>query len=153
VSWEVLVWWAVGIGVWLLTLSSFAWPEFWLAVATTLPCAVMAVVARRAAEAQWAWPWEALRWLALIPVAILTDAAGVLWRPWSQRRPDEGHFSVVRLAAVGHSPRVATRRALSAIAVSVTPGSYVVDVDPDSGEMTIHSLSSARPRMEEVVAR
>jgi multisubunit Na+/H+ antiporter MnhE subunit len=70
---EVLLWWATGVGIWLLTLTSFAWPE--------------------------------------------------------------------------------TQRALAVLAISISPGSYVVDVDPDSGEMTVHSLASGRPRMDEVVSR
>jgi multisubunit Na+/H+ antiporter MnhE subunit len=35
--------------------------------------------------------------------------------------------------------------------MSLTPGSYVLDADPETGDLLVHSLSSRGPRMERLV--
>lgn len=97
---EVASWWVVCVGLWLLTLSSISTSEVVVATAAGLPCAVLAVLARRAVEGSWpprpAWAC----WLLPLPVAVVADsvrvlglAAGVL----VGRRIPEGEVRRVRL--------------------------------------------------------
>ena len=82
-----------------------------------------------------------------VPLAIVTGAVQVLTLPF--RRPDaRGRFERVDINAAGPSPQAATRRAIATLATTVTPASIVVDVDGDSGDMTIHALPTSGPHVE-----
>lgn len=153
---ELLLWWATGVGVWLLTLSSVSTVELIAAVVCALPCAVLAVLARRAVRGplfpQQAW----LRWLAPVPVAVVADtvrvlglAAGVLLG----RRIPEGEVRRVQLPRDPDEEKWQNRQAAAGIVVTTSPGTVVLDLDPDHGEMLVHDLGSGRPRLEDVVRR
>lgn len=153
---EGLLWEAACVGLWLLTLSSVNPAEVVVAVVAALPCAALAVAARRAVGGSWrprpAWA----RWLLPLPVAVLADtvrvlglAAGVLL---GRRIPD----GEVRTVDLPRDRPAGTRRARAAAAaalVSAAPGTVVLDVEMRSGRMLVHALGAGRPAMEEVVAR
>lgn len=44
-------------------------------------------------------------------------------------------------------------RALAAVAVSATPGTFVVDGDPEEDRLVIHSLARGWPHLDRVVSR
>lgn len=151
---EVLLWSAAGVGTWLLTLSSVSAPELVTAVAVAVPCAVLAVLARRALQRSWSVPASWLRWLLPLPAAVAADtahllalAAGVL----VGRRIPDGELRTVTLPPGGPAPRRAARSAVVAGVVSAAPGTVVLDVD--DGELLLHALGSSGPRLEEVVRR
>jgi multisubunit Na+/H+ antiporter MnhE subunit len=153
---EVVFWWAAGVGMWLLTLSSISSPELVAAVAAGLPCAVMAVLARRAVGGPLAPRRAWLRWSLPVPAAIVADtvrvlalAAGVL----VGRPVPEGDLRSVTLPRDPDDRAWQNRQAAAAVLVTTSPGTVVVDLDPDSGEMLVHHLGSGRPRLEDVVQR
>lgn len=153
---EVIVWWAAGLGVWLLTLSSVDGPDLIVATPLALVGGVLAVVARRALGGDWPYPHGALRWARRLPVAIGYDTVRILARPWTWvlgRRPDEGRM--VRVPVMpGPDPQSTARRAAAVFLVSLTPGSYAVHTDDDTGELLVHSMGgNPRWSMEETVRR
>jgi multisubunit Na+/H+ antiporter MnhE subunit len=153
---EVAFWWAVGIGLWLLTLSSVSTQELVAAVVTGLPCAVMAVLARRAVRGPLrprpAW----LRWSLPVPVAVLTDSVRVLAVAAGAllgRRIPDGDLRRVALPRDRDATDWQNRQAAAVVLVSASPGTVVLDVDPDSGEALVHELASGRPDLLAAVRR
>ena len=150
---ELLFWWAAATGVWLLTLSSMSLPEVSTAAAAGLPCAVLAILSRRAVGGSWpprpAW----LRWAAPLPVAVVADGARVLGRAAAVlvgRRIEQGELRPVQLPRERPEARRNSREAMAVALVSATPGSVVVDLD-DSGRMLTHALGSGSPQVDEAV--
>jgi multisubunit Na+/H+ antiporter MnhE subunit len=143
---EVLVWWCVSVGVWLVSLSAYSGQDLAVAVACGLATAVMAVLTRRAVRADARPPAAVLRWLAVLPASILLDAVRVLALPWRPRaRSAAGTFRRLPLGAPGDSPAAVGRRATAAVLLSSTPGAFVVDVDPGSGAALVHAVGPASP--------
>lgn len=153
---ELVFWWAACVGVWLLTLSSVSLPEVLLATGCALPCAVLAVVARRAVGSSWPVQPGWFPWLLPLPAAIAADGVRVLARAaavLAGRRMPPGDERTVRLHRDDAPGRWRTRQALATVLVTAAPGTVVLDVDEDSGEMRVHALGDGRPAMEEVVRR
>jgi multisubunit Na+/H+ antiporter MnhE subunit len=143
---EVLVWWCVSVGVWMVSLSAYSTQDLVAAVAGGLACAVMAVLTRRAVRADARPPAAMLRWLAVLPWSIVLDAVRVLLLPWRPRaRTAAGTFRRLPLQAPGNSPGAVGRRATASLLLSSTPGAYVVDVDPGSGTALVHAVGPASP--------
>lgn len=152
---EVLAWWAACVGVWLLTDSSLTLSDSLIAVGCALPCAVLAVAGRRAVQGSWAPSPRWVRWLVVVPVAVVADGVRVLGIGLTGlvgRRPD-GELRTVRLPRDRPAARWRARQAVATAVVSVAPGTVVVDVDEDSGRMVLHDLGGGRPALEEVVRR
>jgi multisubunit Na+/H+ antiporter MnhE subunit len=152
---EVVFWWAACVGLWLLTLSSVSLSEALIATGCALPCAVLAVVARRAVEGSWPVQPRWVRWLLPLPVAVVADTARVLARGAGVLlgRTPTGGAHTVQLHRDQPAGRWRTRQALGTVLVTATPGTVVLDVAEDSGEMCVHALGSGRPSMEEVLRR
>jgi multisubunit Na+/H+ antiporter MnhE subunit len=146
VAGEVLVWWCVSVGVWMVSLSAYSGEDLVVAVACGLACAVMAVLTRRAVHADARPPAEVLRWLAVVPWSIAVDSVRVLLLPWRPRaRSAAGTFRRLPLRASGDSPAAVGRRATASVLLSSTPGAYVVDLDPGSGTALVHAVGPASP--------
>lgn len=153
---EVAFWWAAGVGVWLLTLSSVSLPEALIATGCALPCAVLAVVARRAVDGSWPVRPGWARWLLPLPAAVVADAVRVLGLATLVlvgRRVPAGDEHTVALHRDRPVRRWRARQALATVLVTATPGTVVLDVDEESAELRVHGLGSGRPSMEEVVRR
>lgn len=153
---EVLFWWAACVGVWLLTLSSISLSETLIAAGCALPCAVLAVVARRAVEGSWPVQPGWFRWFLPLPAAVVSDGVRVLGRAPGAlvgRRVPRGDERTVPLHRDRPAGRWRTRQALATVLVTAAPGTVVLDVAEDSGEMRVHALGAGRPSMEEVVRR
>lgn len=148
---EVVVWWALAYAVWLLSLSTVPLQELAVAALCALPCGVAAAGARWAIGESWAVKPRWLRPMLVLPFAIVSDAIQVLFSAL-RLQPSEGRFQRVPSSATGSDAHARGRRALATGLVTASPGSYVLDVDPDSGEMLIHSLASRGPRIERRVA-
>jgi multisubunit Na+/H+ antiporter MnhE subunit len=152
---ELLFWWAAATGIWLLTLSSMSLPEVLFAVGCALPCAVLTVMARHAVRGSWPVQPGWLRWLLPLPAAVAADTVRVLGRGaavLAGRRPG-GNIRTVRLHRDRAAGRWRTRQAWASMLVTAAPGTVVVDVDEDSGEMRLHDLGAGAPAMEEAVRR
>lgn len=148
---EVVVWWALAFGVWLISLSATSGQEFLVAALASLPCGVAAAVAREAIGESWIVRPSWFRPLLFLPVVLFTDAAQVLAAPLRGRQRG-GRFETVPTSKGGDTAERRGRRALATVFVSITPGSFVLDIDPNSGDMLIHSLAFRGPRMEQIVA-
>jgi multisubunit Na+/H+ antiporter MnhE subunit len=148
---ESLVWWVLCIGVWLVSLSAVAWQELIVAALAALPCGVLATLARVVAGNAWRLRPAWLGPLALLPVAIVTDTAQVLWAA-VRRRPVE--FSEKTLAqGRGENSLAAGRRALATLILSASPGTFVTDTDVDSGSVLVHKYAWRGPQLDEVLSR
>jgi len=150
---ELAVWWAATLGLWLLTLSSVDAPDLMIAVPSALVCAVLAIVARRTLGGNWRRPGGTAHWALRLPLAVVSDAIGVLvlpFRPGGRSRTGEW----VRVPVLpGAEPRRTTKRTVATVLVSSTPGSVVVNDDNDTGELLVHSLISGPWSMQEVVRK
>jgi multisubunit Na+/H+ antiporter MnhE subunit len=152
---EVLWWWAAACGVWLLTLSSVNAAELAVALACALPCGVAAWAARVALGERWVvrshWFW----WLAPLTVAVFSDAVRLLvlaLRPHDMDH-EQGRLVDVPLGE-GDAERVASgRAALATLAMSSTPGTLVVQGDPERRVLTLHSLVPGGSALERAVRR
>lgn len=153
---EGVLWWAACAGMWLLTLPSVPSPELVAAMASAVPCAVLAVLARHAVQGRWHARPGWLRWLLVAPVAVATDtvrvlglAAGVL----VGRRIPAGDLRRVQLTRDAEPGLWAGRQAAAVGLVSLAPGTLPLDVDAGSGELLLHALGAGRPDLEQLVAR
>jgi len=137
---ELAAWWLVTVGVWMASLSAFSWHDLVVAAGCAVPCALCARGGRRAVQGRWRLPGDTWRWLALLPVAIVTDAVRVFALPFRRQARDDAGFTSIDLAAPGDSAAAAGRRAAASLLLSTPPGSYVVSVDPDDGSALVHTL-------------
>jgi multisubunit Na+/H+ antiporter MnhE subunit len=121
---EVLAWWAVLLGAWLMSLNAFSFAELTTAACVALPGALAACAARRAVGGRWHVRVRWARWLRFAPWAILHDTVSVLRLAAGPDRPDDDSFDEVELtrAEDGHE-------AFATALVSAAPGSVVVDAD------------------------
>jgi multisubunit Na+/H+ antiporter MnhE subunit len=145
---EVLVWWAVLTGVWVSTVSTVTTPDLVVGAVCAVPCAVVALLARRALRSRWRVHPAALRRLPAVVVGAVTDTVRVLLG-----RTDHPRVREVVLPEVGGGRDPAaqeTYRALATIAVAATPGSVVLD-ERGRRALVVHALGSGRPDASEVV--
>ncbi|HWE66073.1 MAG TPA: hypothetical protein VG298_05465 [Acidimicrobiales bacterium] len=156
---ELMFWWAAGLGIWMLTLSSVSAAELAVAMPSALLCAGVAVGGRRALGARWRPEPVWLRWFVLLPVAVAVDSVRVvaLVVRTGGRTDAAGSFRTYSVRPRPGTGRQDAWDAVAVLAVSATPGSFVVDVDTtDDGSkvtMLTHSLSSGKPDMAEAVGR
>jgi multisubunit Na+/H+ antiporter MnhE subunit len=149
---EPLLWWAVLVGTWLLTLSTFPVAELVAGAVAALPCAVAAGAARRAVDGRWRVRRRWLRWLVRLPVAVVADAVRVLALPLRRRsRLGSGRIRTVRLDPDGGAPAEDAHRALATAVVSMAPGSVVVDDRPGERALVLHSLVEGPPQLDAAV--
>lgn len=148
---EALTWAGVCFGVWVATLSALTAPELWLGAGVSVGCGVLAVAGRRSLGDRWAAPSRWLRPALLLPVAVPLDAARAFW---SVLRRDPGRFASVPVAGGRGTGAVAEgRRATYVLLTSATPGSVVLDVDPDTGEALVHLVGGGWPDLAHRAAR
>jgi hypothetical protein len=156
---EVLWWSVAGVVIWLLTLSSVSVPELVLAGASSLMCAGAAVAGRKLLGATWRFRPGWLRWLVSLPTAVAADTVRILGVPvrTSGRSDDAGYFRSYQVKCQVDRPTQEAWEALAVIAVSATPGAFVVDIQQGRDGSTItlltHSLTAGGPDMAEVIRR
>ena len=150
---EAVFWWGACLGVWLISLSALSGPDLLVAATVSLPCGLLAVAAREAAGNAWSLRWlgrgqrplHRLRVLAALPVALLADTVQALG---SVPARHQGRFRRVPVTdGRGDAASDRARRAAATLAVSLTPGSLVVDIHPETGEALVHVLSEHGPDM------
>src|SRR4051795_988431 len=135
---ELVAWYVAAVGIWMASLSAWSGQELVVAAGCAAPCAAAAVGARRAVDGAWRTPVAALRWLLVLPAAIVVDAVRVL--SWPVRSRSGGTFTTVDIGARGGTSAATGRRAAASFALSSTPGSYVVAADEKAGTLTLHGL-------------
>ncbi|MCE0766756.1 Na+/H+ antiporter subunit E [Pseudonocardia kujensis] len=122
-------------------------PELLAAAVCALPCAVVALRARRALGARWRVPRAVLRWAPAVALGAVTDTVRVLLAGTAGGRVRE-----VVLDEVGARGSAAqdTYRALATVAVAATPGSVVLD-ERGGRRLVVHALGTGRPDVSRVV--
>jgi multisubunit Na+/H+ antiporter MnhE subunit len=152
---EVAVWWALLTGLWLITLPSFAREEGLVAAACAVGAAVAVAGARRAVQGAWHPRLGWARWAVPVVVAVPVETVRVLALGARQlvRRSEGVGDRVQRLPIGGEEPDAvgAARRALGTFALTATPGSVVIDWDPDRGELVLHRLVPGATDLEHEV--
>jgi multisubunit Na+/H+ antiporter MnhE subunit len=148
---EALFWWGAALGIWLLSLSAVPTSELVVATLASLPCGIVAVAGRLATQHAWTMRPGWLVPVLLLPVSIVTDTCEVLLSAVT-RRP--GRFETVSVGGgLGTGALPEGRRAAATFWVTVTPGSYIIDIDPDSGQALLHAVSTHGPPMERLATR
>lgn len=148
---EALLWWGICWGIWLLSLSELAGDEMVMAALCAIPCALLAVAGRIAAEHAYGlrpgWLLPALAF----PAAVVSDTVQVLASAVTRRA---GRFETIPVSgARGHGALPEGRRAIAGLFITVTPGSFLADIDPDTGEAVVHVLAERGPSMARLAGR
>jgi multisubunit Na+/H+ antiporter MnhE subunit len=140
-------WWVAMFAAWVALVDTIAWPEIILgAGAATVATGVGFTVQRRGyirfrPRARWLLQTPRLAWAVLADSALL---AGALWRRVVGREVVEGVTIRVPFDYGGDNGRDGARRALVNLSVSLTPNSFVIDIDPEAESLLVHQLV-ARP--------
>lgn len=145
---EVLLWWALLVGVYATLVTTVSPGELAVAAGAGGLAGLAAMLTRRAERAAYRPRLDWLRWLVPLPLAVVTDTGRLavhLWRCLVLRRRETGRSVRVTLPVEARAVASA-RRSLAAIVLSATPASYVAEVatgedGPDS--FVVHRLGPA----------
>jgi len=141
-------WWAVLMVVWLLLVDTTDPEELATgAVAAALAATLAAAVHQRGyirfqPRLRWLRHTPALLWNVVVDCGLL---GGALWQRVVLRRPVTGTTMRVPFEYGSDSGRDGARRALVNFAISLTPNSYVIDIDPEAHSLLIHQLVAGLP--------
>jgi multisubunit Na+/H+ antiporter MnhE subunit len=136
-------WWAALALVWLALVDTVRSDEL---IVGALAAAVAATVATAVLRRGYLRFSPRLTWLTETPYLVrdvLVDCfllAGALWRRTVRRERVRGVTIRVPFLHGDDSGRDGARRALVNFAVSLTPNSYVVDIDPEGDSLLVHRL-------------
>lgn len=151
---EILVWWALMVGVWVATLSGTTIPEIVSATAAGFLSALAAVAARRATRNRWSVDLRWLRWLPVFVASVAADTAAVfgLALRHIRSRDVHGDFNDVPLFT-RTSASDDSHRAFATLTLSSTPGSVVYNADPEQHRLFVHTIVDTPPDLEGTVSR
>jgi multisubunit Na+/H+ antiporter MnhE subunit len=136
-------WWvALAVG-WLLLVDTLQLDELLVGAVAAAAAATVATAVHRRGYMRFrpraAWLLET----PYLAAEIVTDCgllAGALWRRLARRERVGGVTIRVPFHHGGDTGRDGARRALVNFAVSLTPNSYVVDMDPEGDSLLVHQL-------------
>ncbi|HWF71529.1 MAG TPA: Na+/H+ antiporter subunit E [Mycobacterium sp.] len=150
-SGEILLWWVLTSAVWLATLSSLTSGELAVAAACTLPCAVVARLARRANGGCWRFRMGWLSWVPMVVRDVLVQTV----QAWLYTLiPARRHAVITVVPLPAEDDRVAAgRRAAATLSFATTPGTVVCDSDSSTGRVLLHRLGQEQGRLESAVQR
>lgn len=151
-----LLWFVVLTGFYFALISSYDWPEIVVGLGSGAIGAVAAVLTRTAQRLHYRPALAWLRWLGRLPAAVLGDTvrlAVLLVGHVVARRPVRGTMREIHFPADSTS-RGSAHRAIGSLAISFAPGSYVVDVNTDTGLVLVNDLGAAESSaLEDMVTR
>jgi multisubunit Na+/H+ antiporter MnhE subunit len=137
-----VAWWAALMAAWLLFVDTFAVAEVLAGVVASALAASLAEAVRErgyvgfAPRARWVAHGPRVVWQILVDCWILEVALVQRLRG----RRVRGVMYRVPIRYGGDDSRAAARRALLNFAVSITPNSYVLDLESDTGTALVHQL-------------
>lgn len=144
---ELFVWFAVGMFVWIVTLSSVSPAELIAGAIASLLVAVLALAIRRAMNLSWrpllAWPG----WACLAAAAAALDTVRLV-RRFGPTGPRTRARFVRRQLPRGADAATTAQRIGAVLAVSSTAGSICVDADPETGVVLVHRLVAGWPDLD-----
>jgi multisubunit Na+/H+ antiporter MnhE subunit len=138
-----LAWWAALAVIWLLLVDTLDPQELLVGAGAASVAATVAAAVHRRGYIRF-WPKAA--WLREVPNLfrdVIVDCgllAAALWRRVARHQPVRGETIRVPFHHGGDNGRDGARRALVNFAVSLTPNSYVVDIDPEGNSLLVHRL-------------
>jgi multisubunit Na+/H+ antiporter MnhE subunit len=138
-----LAWWAVLMGAWLLLVESFAVAELLVGVIASAAAASVAEAVRERGYVRFS---PRAKWLTRAPgvaVQILIDCGTLLvalCRHVLGTRKVRSVLIRVPFRYGDDGSRAAARRALLNFGVSITPNTYVVDLDEETSTVLVHQL-------------
>lgn len=152
---ETVVWSGLLLGVWVLTLSSVPVGELAIASGAGVVAGVVATLGHRSIGGRWRPSASWLAWLPHLVVAVPRDTLA-LYRSALSSAVSHGHVTGFELRTLSMpadetTERRAARLALGTLAIAATPGTVVVDDDPDSAELVIHGLTESPSGLERQV--
>jgi multisubunit Na+/H+ antiporter MnhE subunit len=142
-AWTWLGWWAVLAGLWLLLVDTLRVDE---ALVGAGAAAIAATVATAVHSRGYIRFQPRAAWLRGVPSllgAVVVDCGllgRALWRRVVHREHTRGAMLVVPFHHGGDTGRDGARRAVVNFGVSLTPNSYVVDIDPEGDNLLVHRL-------------
>jgi multisubunit Na+/H+ antiporter MnhE subunit len=146
------LWWLALFFWWLLIQGDYNRIE---KVAASCAAALGAAIAVRVRSGERAeirlegrWVLRTLRvpWQVVREFGIVTLFLG---RTLARRRtPRTGGFRTLEFPTGGARPAERGRRVLAALAMTYSPNSYVVELEPDTHEVVVHTLSPVPPGQE-----
>ncbi len=137
-----LAWWAALMVAWLLFVDTFALPEVLAGIVASALAASLAEAVRErgyvrfSPRARWLLHAPRVAWQILVDCWILEVALVQRLRG----RRIRGVLYRVPIRYGGDDSRSSARRALLNFAVSITPNSYVLDLEPDTDVALVHQL-------------
>lgn len=145
---EAAVWFVLLAGFYLALVTEHDWPEILTAAFAGAVGAAAAVASRTAERGRYrpAWRWTA--WLVPLPVQVCRDTgrlAVLLARRVAGTVVPPGEMREVTPDVPRDAARASAMRALAGWTLSYAPGSYVVDVDTESGTVLVHDLGGSGP--------
>jgi multisubunit Na+/H+ antiporter MnhE subunit len=147
---EILCWWVLLTGLWLVTLSSVSAPELLAAGFCAIPCAFAARTARRAMNGAWRPTPRWFSWLPRLPHAIVTDTAMAL--ALVLRHPERASGELETVDLPDEPPEVVhARQAIGTVVIGCSPGTMVVDCPPRA--LIVHRLLKRRSSLLDAVRR
>jgi len=141
-----LAWWVALAVVWLLLVDTLATDELIVGAAAAAIAASVATAVHRRGYIRF---WPRMAWSREVPSLLRETTldcgrlAGALWQRVVRREPVHGDMFRVPFDHGGDNGRDGARRALVNFAVSLTPNSYVVDIDPEGDTLLVHRLVEA----------
>jgi multisubunit Na+/H+ antiporter MnhE subunit len=147
-------WWAAMFAAWFALVDTVATPEIVLGAVSSAVAASVAVAVHRRGyirfqpRARWLKQTPTLAWSVVADCGVLGLA---LWRRVVRRETVEGRTVRIAFDHGGDNGRDGARRALVNLSVSLTPNSFVIDIDPEANSLLVHQLV-ARP-LDAVLAR
>jgi multisubunit Na+/H+ antiporter MnhE subunit len=146
---ETLLWWVFTDAVWLASVTSVTRSELMVATACTLPCGVLALMARRANRGYWRFRVGWLTWGVIVARDVVVQTVQA-WLYALIPRRRRAVLTVVPLRA--EDERVAAgRRAISTLSLATTPGTVVCDSDARLDRLLLHRLGQRQGRLESAV--
>jgi hypothetical protein len=154
---EGSVWFVLLAGFYFALVTEHDWPEIATGVVAGALGAAAAVASGTAERGRYRPAWRWLAWLIPLPQQVCGDTgrlAALLVRRIVGRPVGPGSMRELRLSQPEDGARASALRALGGWAMSYAPGSYVVDIDADTGTVLLHDLGGSGPsRVEERLSR
>jgi multisubunit Na+/H+ antiporter MnhE subunit len=146
------LWWVALIFLWLLIQGDYNRIEQVAAACAAALGATIAVLVQSVErteirlEARWVLrtlrvPWQVVREFGVVTLFLGRTLAR---RPI----PRTGGFRTLQFPTGGARPAERGRRVLAALAMTYSPNSYVVELEPDTHEVVVHTLSPVPPGQE-----
>jgi len=136
-------WWLAMFVAWVALVDTIAFPELVLGAAAAGVAAAIAFAVHRRGyiafrpRARWLLRVPRLAWTVLADCVLL---GGALWRRIVRREAIAGRTIRVPFDYGNDDGRDGARRALVNLSVSLTPNSFVIDIDPEAHSLLVHQL-------------